>query len=244
MLIELSCTELGAAWELADLGSLPSVFGTPGVGSPDPARLRAQGLINADGGVHPELHRAMLALAHARTEVDLRFTAYRTPVRALAAVVGGVAFLAVVTGDHVRFSRVPAGAALPALVAVLPATPPARGTPVSLPVAEVDAALTRCWEPEAARQDPDRVCATELVRRGVAAADAELFTALAGGNRTLTAEFGVLHRERTVLRRCPGPVQVIDRRPGRAVVWTRGDYLVAEPADAAAVVRALTDRPG
>ncbi|HKN97508.1 MAG TPA: ESX secretion-associated protein EspG, partial [Pseudonocardiaceae bacterium] len=117
-----------------------------------------------------------------------------------------------------------------------------RGTPISLPIAAVDAAVTATLEPRPVPADPDDLLVAGLVRRGVAAADARLYTALVGGKRLRHTEFGITCRDRAgVRRRCAGTVQVVDTRLGRAVRHTRGAYLIAAPADGPTVVRALTE---
>lgn len=242
MLIELDCVELGVAWQVARLPAPPAIFAARGgPGHPDDAtltRLGALGLIDADGCVTPELHRSMTAFAHAVVEVDLRFAAGRgAEVRAAVTTHRGAAVLAVVTKGHVRFSRVPAEAALPALVHVLPPVEPARGTLVSLPVAEVDAAITRSME---LGQDSDDGVVGDLTARGMSGADARLFVSLVGSKRLRFAEFGVTVRDSDGVRhRGCNTVQAIDMRSGRAVLYTRGDYLVATPADEGTLVRVL-----
>jgi hypothetical protein len=63
-------------------------------------------------------------------------------------------------------------------------------------------------------------------------ADAQLFVALVGSKRLRFAEFGVTVRDRDGVRhRGSRTVQAIDMRRGRAALYTRGDYLVASPAD-------------
>lgn len=242
MLIELGCAELGVAWQVANLPAPPAIFAVrAGVDHADDTsliRLGALGLIDADGCVTPELHRSMTAFAHADVEVDLRFAAGRgAEVRAAVTTHHGAAVLAVVTSGHVRFSRVPAEAALPALVHVLPPVEPARGTLVSLPVAEVDAAITRSME---RGQDADDGVIGDLTARGMSGADARLFVSLVGSKRLRFAEFGVTVRDRDGVRhRGSRTVQAIDMRRGRAVLYTRGDYLVAAPADEHTLVRVL-----
>jgi hypothetical protein len=246
VLIELTCAELSAAWQAADLGSLPHVFVSRGssaaAGDSVRGRLAALGLIDPRGEIHPVLRAAMVAFAGAPVELQLRHATRRGACRAAVAVADEAAVLAVVTGDHVRFSRLPAGAAVAALIGVLPVEPPARGSQVTLPLAEVDAAITRGLEPDAERLDADDLLVAELSRRGVAAPDARLFAALAGGRRVRTAEFGLCCRDRAGARhRCPDTIQVVDTRRGRTLLHRRGDYLVATPADEATIVRALTE---
>jgi hypothetical protein len=212
-------------------------------------RLVALGLIDPLGAMCTGLHQAMCAFAQSPVEVDLRFTAPRgATVGAAVATLDGMAFLAVVTNGHVRFSRIPAEAAVAALVHVLPAEPPARGTMVTIPVADVDAAVTRSMErlldgtAGKGHPDWDTGLIISLTNRGVAGPDARLFASLTGGKRLRFAEFGVTCRDRTgARRRASRTVQVVDTRRGRAAVHTRGDYLVAAPADAASVVGVLTE---
>lgn len=187
----------------------------------------------------------MVAFTQSPLEVDLKFPAGRgVVVRAAVAVHDSVAFLAVVTNGHVRFSRVPAETALTTLVDVLPYRPLARGTLVTLPTAEVHGAVLVAMERGMSGDpdvDHDAIVAAELVRRGVAVTDARLFVRLASAHRLRAAEFGVTRRDRTLVRRrCPRVVRVIDTRAGRAVTHERGDYTLAAPGDGPTVVRALT----
>lgn len=244
MLIELGCTELGIAWRAAKLPALPPVFTVRDRDRAHDAvgwtRLAALGLLDPRGELLPDLLRAMTAFTQSPVEMDLRFVAGRAAeVRAAVATADGVAFLAVVTGGHVRFSRVPVEAAVSALVRVLPAEQPARGTLVSLPVADVDAAITRSME---IGSDADDGVVKGLAARGVARTDARLFVSLVGSKRLRFAEFGITFRDRGgARRRCGRTVQVVDMRRGRAVLHTRGEYLVAAPADATTIARVLTE---
>jgi hypothetical protein len=243
VLIELGCTELGIAWSAARLPAPPALFTVRDRDRQSDevawTRLAAQGLIDPRGALSADLQQAMTAFAQSPVEVDLRFAAGRgAEVRAAVAATDDTAFLAVVTGGHVRFSRVPAEAAVAALVGVLPPEQPARGTLVSLPVAEVDTAITRSMEHGV---DADEGVVSGLAARGVARTDARLFVSLVGSKRLRFAEFGLTFRDRTgARRRCGRTVQVVDMRRGRAVLHTRGDYLVAAPADGGTVVRVLT----
>jgi hypothetical protein len=253
VLIELGCTELGVACQVAHLPVPPPLFTVRGGQrmSAERARQRlvALGLIDPLGAISTGLHQAMCAFAQSPVEVDLRFTGSRgATVGAAVATLDGVAFLAVVTNGHVRFSRVPAEAAVAALVHVLPREAPARGAMITLPVADVDAAVTRSMEhlldgtAGKCHPDADTSLIACLAGRGVAGADARLFASLTGGKRLRFAEFGVTCRDRTGARHRSGrTVQVVDTRRGRAVLHTRGDYLVAAPADAARVVGVLTE---
>lgn len=242
MLIELGCADLCVAWQHAELGPPPPLFTVRGqdeeAGDGATDRLTALGLITPLGQVHPELRGAMTAFAQSPVEVDLRFTAGRARIRAAVATLDDAAHLAVVTGGHVRFSRVPAEAAVAALVAVLPAEQPAGGTPVHLPVADVDLAVTRSME---APHRADEVFVDALVERGVDLADARLFTTLVGSRRVRLAEFGITFLDRARVRqRCAATVQVVDTRYGRAVLCATHDYVLAAPADEVTVIRELT----
>lgn len=194
----------------------------------------------------------MVAFTQSPLEVDLKFPTDRgVVVRAAVAIRDTVAFLAVVTNGHVRFSRVPAETALTTLVDVLPSRPLARGTLVTLPTVEVHGAVLAAMargmyggidNTGDTDLDHDAVVAAELVRRGVAVADARLFVRLASAHRLRAAEFGVTRRDRALVRRrCPRVVRVIDTRAGRAVTHERGDYTLAAPGDGPTVVRALTE---
>jgi hypothetical protein len=253
VLIELGCTELGVACQVASLPVPPPLF-TVRAGqrmSVEQARQRlvALGLIDPLGTISIGLRQALCAFAQSPVEVDLRFTAARgTVVGAAVATLDEAAFLAVVTNGHVRFSRVPAEAAVAALVHVLPSETPARGATITLPVADADAAVTRSMDrlldgtAGKGHPDWDTSLIACLASRGVATADARLFAALTGGKRLRFAEFGVTCRDRTGgRRRSSRTVQVVDTRRGRAALHTRGDYLTATPADTATLVGMLTE---
>jgi hypothetical protein len=206
------------------------------VGTASGGRLTALGLITPQGEIRADLRLAMTAFAYAPVAVDLRFTAGRASVRAAAAVHDDTAYLAVVTGGHTRFSRFPAEAAIAALVGVLPTDRPAAGTAVTLPMADVDAALTRSMESTGLD-----VFTGTLMDRGVAPEDARLFAQLAGGRRIRLAEFGVTFLDRAGRRqRAAGTVQVVDTRRGRTVLCARDGYVLASPADEVTVARELT----
>lgn len=191
----------------------------------------------------------MVAFTRSPLEVDMTLSAGRgAVVRAAVAVHDSAAFLAVVTNGHVRLRRVPAETALTTLVDVLPSRPLARGTLVTLPTVEVHGAVLVAMERGMHGDigdtgvDHDAVVAAELVRRGVAVADARLFVRLASAHRLRAAEFGVTRRDRALVRRrCPRVVRVIDTRAGRGVTHERGDYTLAAPGDGPTVVRALTE---
>jgi hypothetical protein len=238
VLIELNCTELGIAWRAMNLGVPPALFTTgdrrPAADEIATARLVTTGLIDPRGLARPDLYRAMAAFAFAPLVVDLRGTSRRAAV----AVLDDVAHLAVVARGRVRFSRVPADAALAALVDLLPAHDPARGTAISLPTADVDVAATAALEPGTA--DPEGAFVAGLTGRGVAEPDARLFAALVGGTRLRLTEFGITCRARTgARRRGTATVEVVDTRRGRAVRYPKGAYLVAAPASSATVITAL-----
>lgn len=251
MLIELGCPELSVAWQCAALPALPPLFtvraGQERAVDQSRQRLLARGLLDRQGVLSPDLRQAMATFAQAPMTMDLRSTASRgTGVTAAVAALDGVAFLAVVTGGHVRFSRIPAEAALPGLVHVLPAEAPARGTLVTLPTADVDAAVTGSMQRAMTRPvgilDSGDCLIAGLTRRGVARTDARLFVSLVGGKRLRTSEFGISFRDRSgALHRSSRTMRVLDVRRGRAVLHAKGDYLVAAPADSATVLRVLTE---
>lgn len=253
VLIQLGCTELGVAWELAGLGSPPALFTVRNrQGSVDAmatGRLVALGLIDPAGVIRPDLLAVMAAFAQSPLELDLRFPAGRGVV-VRAAVVPGEgtpdrpAFLAVVTNGHARLRRVPAEAALAALVDIVPPRHAARGPLVTLPMLEVFDAELAAIERGMYNTDfdHDATVVAALARRGVAVPDAHQLVRLAGSGRLRAAEFGITLRDRNrARRRCPRVVRLVDTRAGRAIVHERGDYLVVRPADSGVVVRALAE---
>lgn len=255
VLVELGCAELRVAWHMVEPPTPPpALFATrernrvATATATAPGRLRALGIIDSRGAVSGDLHQAITAFAHAPVEVDLRFTAsHGGEIRAAVSRYEGFAFLAVVTGGRIRFSRLPAAAGLASLVNVLPPMDPARGTQVTLPVAEVDAAVTAGIVTAMQRNDPVGADADEqlirgLVARGVSGTDARLFVSLAGERRLRSAQFGFTVRDRAGNRhRGNRTVQAIDTRRGRSVRYTRGAYLIAVPADRDTFVRVLAE---
>ena len=81
VLIELGCTELGVAWQAADLGALPPLFTVRSQrargGDLARDRLVTLGLIDPRGVVCGDLHQAMAAFAQSPVEADLRFAVGR-----------------------------------------------------------------------------------------------------------------------------------------------------------------------
>jgi hypothetical protein len=253
VLLELGCAELGVAWQLAGLGVLPPIFTMRDRDEDDHSaaigRLRARGLLDQQGALAPELHIAIAAFAATPVEVELRSTATNgAEIRAVVTAPDdkdGLGTLAVITGGQVRLSRLPGDVAFAALVDVLPAVAPAKGTLVSLPIAEVDAATTSAMANRlhgTAATETDLGMVLGLAARGISPVDARLFVSLVGSKSLRLAEFGVTTKDRDgARRRSCRTVQAVDTPRGRAVRYTVGDYLFAAPAARETFVRALTE---
>ncbi|MBA8926854.1 hypothetical protein BC739_004060 [Kutzneria viridogrisea] len=248
VVIELDYAELGVAWQRSQLPALPTVvtWRNNFVPPADPqhaldqaeARLRARGLL--DRHLDDDLYGALALLAHAPFELDLRFAA--APGRELRACVtarAGHAARFLVDGDQVRIDTIPDHAATTALLSLLPAVASGPGHAVSLPTAELEAALARLAE---FGEDSDAGFTAALRARGVRSDDARNLVALLGGERVGFGKIGVAVRDDAGRRhRSPTVLQVIDTARGRAAVYERAGYTVAAPADLGLLTRVTDD---
>ncbi len=248
--VELDYAELGVAWQRSRLPALPVIFTWRNHASvpDDPQRaldeaedrLRARGMIDRRGGVDDDLYGALALFAHAPFELDLRFSPGRgQEVRAAVAARGGYAVRAVLDGDAVKVETVPGDQVTGALISVLPDMPLASGAVVSLPSAELDAAVRDVTE---RGDDSDAAFTAALQARGVRSDDARNLVALLGGERTGFGKIGVAVRDSAGHRhRSSKVVQVIDTHRSRSVIYTRAAYTVAAPADTSLLVRVVDE---
>jgi hypothetical protein len=202
-------------------------------------RLRARGMIDRRGGLDDDLYGALALFTQAPVELDLRFAhGVGREIRACVAARGGYAVRAVFD-DAVRVDTLPADQVTAALVGVLPDLPPARGTVVSVPTAELDAAVRDVAE---RGDDTDPAFTAALQARGLRSDDARNLVSLLGGDRTGYGKIGVAVRDTAGRRhRSPRVVQVIDTHRGRSALYTRAAYTVASPADFGVVMRVVDE---
>lgn len=248
--VELDYAELGIAWQRSRLPALPVIFTWRNHATvpDDPQhalheaedRLRARGMIDRRGGLDDDLYGALALFAHAPAEIDLRFApAAGREIRASVAARGGYAVRAILDDDLVRVETVPADQAPAALASVLPDLPPARGAVVSLPTAELDAAVRDITD---RGDDSDPAFTAALRSQGLRSDDARNLVSLLGGDRTGFGKIGVAVRDEAGRRhRSARVIQVIDTHRGRSALHTRGGYTVASPADTAMLVRVMED---
>ncbi|QUQ68258.1 ESX secretion-associated protein EspG [Kutzneria sp. CA-103260] len=248
--VELNYAELGVAWQRSRLPVLPVIFTWRNHAAvpDDPQRalheaedrLRARGIIDRRGGLDDDLYGALALFTHAPVEIDLRFApAVGREVRASVAARGGHAVRAVVDDDAVWLETVPADQLPAALIQVLPELPPACGTVVSLPTAELDAAVCDVTD---RGNDSDAAFTAALQARGVRSDDARNLVSLLGGDRTGFGKIGVAARDAAGHRhRSPRVVQVIDTLRGRSALYTRGGYTVSSPADFGLLTRIVDE---
>jgi len=248
--VELDYAELGVAWQRSRLPALPVIFTWRNHATvpDDPQqaldeaedRLRSRGMIDRRGGLDDDLYGALALFTHAPVELDLRFApGVGREIRTCVAARGGYAVRAVLDNDAVRVDTVPADQVTAALVGVLPDLPPARGTVVSVPTAELDAAVRDVAE---RGDDSDPAFTAALQARGLRSDDARNLVALLGGDRTGFGKIGVAVRDSSGRRhRGTRIVQVIDTHRGRSALYTRAAYTVASPADFGVVVRVVDE---
>ncbi|MFI9388562.1 ESX secretion-associated protein EspG [Kutzneria sp. NPDC052558] len=248
--VELDYAELGVAWQRSRLPALPVIFTWRNHATvpDDPQRaldeaedrLRARGMIDRRGDLDDDLYGALALFTQAPVELDLRFSpGMGREIRACVAARGGYAVRAVLDNDEVQVDTVHADQVTAALVGVLPDLSPARGSVVSVPTAELDAAGRDVAE---RGDDSDQAFTAALQARGLRSDDARNLVSLLGGDRTGYGKIGVAARDSSGRRhRSPRVVQVIDTHRGRSVLYTRAAYTVASPADFNVVVRAVEE---
>ncbi|AHH94529.1 ESX secretion-associated protein EspG [Kutzneria albida] len=246
VVIKLDYAELGVAWQRSRLPALPTILTwrnhTPPPTDPQEAleqaeaRLRARGLL--DRHLDDDLYGALALVAHASFELDLRYApAPGRELRACVAARGSFAVRAVLDGDSVRLDAVPDHSLTASLVRVLPETPPATGSTVSVPTADLEAAVT-----EAAERgiDSDGAVEAGLRARGIRSDAARNLSALVAGERSAYGKFAAAVRDSAGARhRSPNIVKVFDTARGRVALFERNGYTVAAPADVILLVRVV-----
>ncbi|WP_440902310.1 ESX secretion-associated protein EspG [Actinosynnema sp.] len=194
--ITLSAEEFDVLWERFDAGPMPLVIKVPSPGKTYSERAQLEDRvwrsIGARGlggprGLHPELDFLLRTLIRPEREVDARLWLGRS-VRVLAAANGDHGSLATLVDGHLTFRRT-AGTGLPAaVVAALPKHPAGTGHSVTLPSADLEAAVE-------GSDNTTKGIESALRAKGLREADA---TALAKRltNPVGTGNFGAAARDR------------------------------------------------
>ncbi|AHH98566.1 ESX secretion-associated protein EspG [Kutzneria albida] len=246
--IKLDYAELGVAWQRSRLPALPAILTWRNHTQPptDPqhaleqaeARLRARSLL--DRHLDDDLYGALTLIAHASFELDLRYApAPGRELRACVTARAGHAVRFLVDGDQVRIDTIPDHAVTSSLLGLLPAVPPAPGHTVSLPTAELEAAVT---EASALGEVADAAVEAGLRARGIRSDVARTLTVLAGSPRTGYGTFGAAVRDSAgVRRRGQQPVKVLDTDRGRVAMYPRSEYTVVAPASTPLLGRVLDE---
>ncbi|MEU5691326.1 ESX secretion-associated protein EspG [Actinosynnema sp. NPDC020468] len=147
--ITLSAEEFDVVWERLDLGRMPLVIkvSSPGRTHAERADLERRvwaGLgqrgLGGPRGLHPELDHLLRLFSRPEREVDGRVWVGRS-IRVLAAANGDHGAVVTKIGDELTFRRA-AGSGLPsAVLSTLPAHPAGTGHSVTMPSADLEAAV-------------------------------------------------------------------------------------------------------
>ncbi|GAA1315099.1 ESX secretion-associated protein EspG [Saccharothrix xinjiangensis] len=216
--ITLSAEEFDVLWERLDLGQVPLVIKVPSPGRTHRERAdlerRAWHGIGARGlggptGLEPELHHLLRLFSRPEREVDGRVWIGRS-VRVLAVATGDDAAVATLDDNRLTFRRAAASGLASAVLGALPAHPAGTGHSVTMPSADLEAAVKRSDGSPKSLED-------SLRRQGVRQEDAvtlvKMFTGLVH-----TGNFGAAARDKYG-KRC---------RPDRVVAFfdtEEGRYL-------------------
>ncbi|WNV91189.1 ESX secretion-associated protein EspG [Umezawaea sp. Da 62-37] len=147
--VSLSTEEFDVLWEHLDLGPMPLVIKVPSPGRTSRERrdleLRVWHALEARGlgrpiALHPELDHLLRMFVRPEREVDARVWIGRS-VRVLAVANGDWGAVATLSDNRIVLRRV-AGSGLPAAVlGALPAHPAGSGHSVTMPSADLEAAV-------------------------------------------------------------------------------------------------------
>jgi len=216
--ITLSAEEFDVLWERLDLGPMPLVIKVPSPGRTHRERAElerrvwqgvgARGL-GGPTGLHPELDHLLRMFFRPEREVDGRVWVGRS-VRVLAVANGDRGAVATLADDRLAFRRT-AGSGLPsAVLAALPAHPAGTGHSVTMPSADLEAAVR---DSDGSPKGLENSLRSYGVRQEDAAALVKMFTSLVH-----TGNFGAAARDKYG-KRC---------RPDRVVAFfdtEEGRYL-------------------
>lgn len=182
------------------------------------------------GGLDVELEDSLTALVRPKTEYYAWFRSGGGTYAVLSAAIGREALLAVRTGEQISLRQIKTNELVDALLAELPDTQPLRFQSISLPLAEVRAALDRP--------------ASGNTGRATAAPDIRLLQQLMNMPVAGTGQiFAAVRDELGRRRRVQHPIRVVDTTQGRLQNVTTGkpggeSWVVVAPAGRAA----LSDR--
>lgn len=229
----LSPVEFEVLWEGLRTGAVPYPFTIPQHGATldERARIRADvhaGLerrgLAARGRPEPELEDALRLLAHPETRITVMGmpdAATEELLRALVAVRGRRAVLAVQRDDGVRLEPLRDVSPAAAAVSVLPRRRPGPGRPVTVPASAL--------APQAPRQGIAQPV------RGSAHDDIRVLQEMLAGPITGTGHFSVTVDGRPP----PAPVSWIDTPRGRYASTGR-EWLTVAPADHDGLARRIS----
>lgn len=202
---------------------------------------RSRGWLDRSGQAVPWVADVMHLLAYAPTEADTRFAPGRGQhVRGLVSIASDRAVRTWVRGRHVRIDPVWKTSAYSSLIGLWPEITPVRGSSVSIPVEDADAASKSASAERG--HDQVRALVRELRSRGVRSDDAREYARMVSGERTHDGEFSVAIRDDRNRLRTPDTVVVVTgTTQGSYVQYVRGDFLVTAPADPPLVARTLAE---
>ncbi|TQM82201.1 ESAT-6 protein secretion system EspG family protein [Saccharothrix saharensis] len=194
--IELSAEEFDVLWERLDLGQMPLVIKVPSPGKTHAERAdlerRVWQSIGARGlgdptGLHPELDHLLRLFSRPEREVDGRVWIGRS-VRVLAVANGDDGAVATLTDNRLAFRRA-AGSGLPsAVLGALPAHPAGTGHSVTMPSADLEAAVKKS---DGSPKSLENSLRAHGVRQEDAATLVKMFTGLVH-----TGNFGAAARDK------------------------------------------------
>lgn len=216
--ITLSAEEFDVLWERLDLGQMPLVIKVPSPGKTHRERaelerrvwqgIGARGL-GGPTGLHPELDHLLRLFSRPEREVDGRVWIGKS-VRVLAVANGDDGAVATLTDNQLTFRRA-AGTGLPsAVLGTLPAHPAGTGHSVTMPSADLEAAVKKS---DGSPKSLENSLRSYGVRQEDAATLVKMFTGLVH-----TGNFGAAARDKYG-KRC---------RPDRVVAFfdtEEGRYL-------------------
>ena len=224
----LSAVEFDVVWDVLGLGPTPAVLqlASPGRTHTERRRVVADGWASlrsrrlaGPGGPEPALDRLVRLLAGPVERVELRAWG-RAAVRAVVAGRDGVAVLVRRRDDAVVLEPC---SSLPAVVDLLPATPPGPGRAARVPTGTLVAAQAR---PSGAGLRAD------LIEHGASPDEAGPFARMLDGVGG-RAQLGVLTPDRWgVLRRSAAVLDVLDGPRGRYLAtWGADGWTTLAPTD-------------
>jgi hypothetical protein len=246
--VSLAVSAYQVAWEHLDAGPMPIVLYVPPEGARPDDRARAvdsawaelRGRELAEGRrLRPWFADALRLLAEATVSVDVRFGIGRDAVRGLAAAREEAAVLATLAPETLRLRLIGHRALAEESVGLLPPHPAGPGSPVSLPVGDVDVAAHGAGSSLYSLAD-------HLVGHGVPQDQARSLVEMTAGTFR-RGQFGATMLDSHGRRhRLPRVVAVHDTPAGRYLMEQRSaangrQWTTVAPADGARLGRAVRD---